>query len=120
MQDSPTPEHAAHSRKGKERQAPQPTDIAEKLVALRRRQAGYVLRSRISCAPYAYACGCFRRRRIYQSDQTQGADRPSTRTVDLDTKTFRTSVLTAAHKRATRNEPKHRRLPGQPPPQRRA
>lgn len=30
---------APHSRKGKERQAPQPTDFAEKMVALQRRQA---------------------------------------------------------------------------------
>ena len=40
MADSPTTDLFPPSRKGKERQAPQPTDIAEKLVALRRRQAG--------------------------------------------------------------------------------
>ncbi|KAK7693204.1 hypothetical protein QCA50_002770 [Cerrena zonata] len=39
MPDSPQP--IAPSRKGKERQAPQPTDIAEKLYALKRQQAQY-------------------------------------------------------------------------------
>ncbi|GJE97087.1 hypothetical protein PsYK624_132970 [Phanerochaete sordida] len=40
MPDSPTPELAVAPRKSRQAQAPQPTDIAEKLVALRRRQAG--------------------------------------------------------------------------------
>lgn len=42
MPDTPTPEPAASSKSRKDRQAPQPTDIAEKLVALRRKQAGCV------------------------------------------------------------------------------
>ena len=44
------PDTELASRKGKERQAPQPTDFAERLVALQRKQAQCVLSPSLTLA----------------------------------------------------------------------